>query len=126
VTSSSQSQKAPLKSRSSSKTNGLKRAIIKTLNLAGFVAWNNNTTGIWDPVKKVFRKNWDPNSIGVGDVLASIKGQHVEFEIKTGKDVQSDRQQQHQKRIIKDGGMYFEIKDIDQFIAICRERKWIK
>jgi hypothetical protein len=96
------------------------------LNLAGFVAWNNNTTGIWDPVKKVFRKNWDPNSIGVGDVLASIKGQHVEFEIKTGKDVQSDRQQQHQKRIIKDGGMYFEIKDIDQFIAICRERKWIK
>lgn len=60
----------------------------------GFFAWKNQSTGVFDPVKKVFRKSKNPFLInGVPDILGFIKNPtgHAFF---LGIEVKKD---QHQK-----------------------------
>lgn len=81
------------------------RAILSYLNSDGFFAWRNNTTGIYDPEKKIFRKNAGLN--GVADILGIEKatGRLIAVEVKVGKDVLSPDQKYFLESIRKSGGI---------------------
>jgi hypothetical protein len=98
--------------------NLLKSLIISDLTSNGFLAWNNNTMGVFDPVKKIYRKNKDRSAIGSGDIIACINGNYVEIEIKIGKDKQSPEQIEHQKKVEKSGGTYYVVKSMSDYNKI--------
>lgn len=82
----------------------------------GCRAWINNTTGIYDPTKKIFRKN--PQILnGVFDIVGFRKsdGKHIEVEIKTGRDKLSPDQLQHLDELKRGKCIFFIVKDFDDF-----------
>jgi len=100
-----------------SRSNDLTEAIITYLNLNGCFAWRNNTTGIYDPVKKVFRKN--PKQLnGVSDILGIVKGTGimVVVEVKTGKDFLSDDQVKFLNNIYRAKGIRIVARNLNGFI----------
>lgn len=115
------------KVRRTGKTNSLKRNIVRLLNMSGNSAFINNTVGIWDEGKQLYRRNRDRNAIGSGDVIACIKptGHHAEIEVKTGNDVQSEDQKRYQSRLERAGGTYILVKDLDDFLIQAKNRKWL-
>lgn len=57
---------------------------------------------------------------GTADCRAIIKGRSISFEVKIGKDIQSDAQKKYQKDVERSGGAYFIIKDFDDFLMIYK------
>jgi hypothetical protein len=106
-------------------TNQLTKDIIAFLSLCGFHAWRNNTTGVWDAKKKVFRKHH--GRLGVSDILGIQKqtGRFIAVEVKTGKDKLSPDQVLFIDDIIKAGGIAIVAHTFDgfleQFKAIVNE-----
>ena len=98
-----------------STTNDTTNAIMDFLNLNGHVAWRNNTLGVFDPAKKIFRKG--PRSArGTGDIICCLKhGLYLEVEIKTGKDRLSEFQKEHRAKILAVNGLHIIAKDFDHF-----------
>jgi len=74
-------------------TNALTKNIINWLNMNGFVCWRNNTMGVWDARKKIYRKHHGRK--GVADILGVEKktGRFIGVEVKFGKDKLSKEQE---------------------------------
>lgn len=90
--------------------------ILKTVNFQpGCYAFRVNTTGIWDEKKQVFRTSAQK---GTADILACIHGMFYAFEVKAGKDRQSDNQKVFQFWVEKAKGKYFLIRSTDEFLLI--------
>lgn len=62
----------------------IEKSILRFLEFVpGCFAWKNNTTGVYDPVKKVFRKTKNKYAInGVSDILGVFKGKFLAIEVK--------------------------------------------
>ncbi len=101
-----------------SKANDLTKAIVNTLNACGFKAWRNNSTGVYDPIKKVFRSNACQLK-GVPDVLAIIPttGRFLGVEVKIGKDKLSIHQELFMEEANRKGALSLVATDYDQFIT---------
>lgn len=105
-----------------SKANDLTQSIVDTLNLCGAFAWRNNSTGIYDPVKKIFRKN--PKTLkGVSDILGILSptGRVIAIEVKIGRDKLSPDQKHYIETVNKKGGIAFVVKTYDGFISAMIE-----
>jgi hypothetical protein len=80
-------------------TNNITLGIINFLNSKGHLAIRVNTTGIYDPVNRVFRKP-DSNSLGCPDIICCMKaggtGYFVGIEIKN--ELTKDRMKEHQEK----------------------------
>ena len=106
----------------SSASNELTKAIIKVLNSAGFLTWRNNTAGVYDPIKKTFRKNAALKK-GVSDILGVIpgSGRILAIEVKIG----SDKLSPHQHLFLNDvrdrNGSAFVAKTFDGFLESLKE-----
>lgn len=51
----------------------IERAILDMLKAIGINAWKNDSTGIYDPARKAFRKNRNPHKRkGVSDIIGAI------------------------------------------------------
>lgn len=102
--------------------NGVTKAILTYLNASGFFAWRNNTTGIYDTKKKIFRKNHGLN--GVSDILGIHKksGLFIAIEVKAGKDKVSPEQEHFLKQIEKFGGYALVAREIKDVIEYLEER----
>lgn len=97
-------------------TNNTTTAIVDFLNLKGHFVWRNNTTGIYDPIKKVFRKNKNAKN-GVSDVLGVLKsGTFIAVEVKTGNDILSEDQIEFLAEVIARNGVAMVVKTFDDFI----------
>lgn len=99
-------------------TNDLTNAIILFLSHNGFKVWRNNTVGVFDPQKQVFRKN--KNTLkGVPDIIGfrKIDGKFIGVEIKTGSDKLSIEQNEFLTDLKKSGGIAIVAKTIDDFLA---------
>ncbi len=111
-----------MKQKKISPANQLAKIVILKCNAAGMYVWRNNTVGVFDPVKKIYRQNVTHR--GVGDVIGVTKdGRHIEFEIKIGRDSQNEFQIAHEKEIVKRNGLYFVVKDesdVDKFLHIVK------
>jgi len=111
------SQKKSMKSP----TNALTANIIRFLNASGYKVWRNNTSGVFDPVRKVFRRN--PALLkGVPDIIGYRKPDKSHFfpipifvEVKTGRDKLSPHQQIFAEDAIKHRCIYMCVKTFDEF-----------
>ena len=55
---------------------------------------------------------------GTADLHACIRGKHISIEIKTGSDKMSEFQNKEKERIENAGGLFWEVKNMDDFIEL--------
>lgn len=90
--------------------------IIRIANMTpNCYAFRVNNTGIWDEKKQVFRTAREK---GIADIVCCFRGRFYAFEVKAGKDRQSDYQKVFQFLTEKANGQYFIIRSTDDFIEI--------
>lgn len=96
--------------------NDLTDAIITYLNLSGHFVWRQNNGGVYDPKKKIFRKN--PNhKKGVPDVCGvHKKGYALCVEVKAGNDRLSDEQKIFGIEVLKRGAIWIVAHSLDDVI----------
>lgn len=110
--------------------NGLTACIKDFLNFSGWQAERVSVTGRRINVKAAKKKNttfgqvskidktmFIPSTMtkGSADLSATIKGRSIKIEVKIGADKQSELQKEYQKNIEKAGGIYFIVKNFDDF-----------
>lgn len=81
-------------------------------------AFKINTVGIYDPVKKIFRKNMNPYVIkGTSDILGLCRGRFFALEVKTPLTIKnglSEEQIAFLNRVKKRGGYAFAVCNMEQ------------
>jgi hypothetical protein len=124
-------------SKGGQSANQLTRNIIDWLNMNGFIAWRNNTIGIFD--QKVAAKRLEGRKLtfkeiikvlsssyrkshekkGVSDILGIEKktGRLIAVEVKVGKDKLSMHQELFLKQVNKSGGFGIVAKSFDDFLS---------
>lgn len=114
--------------------NGLEKAIVEFLQLSGHQAERVKNTGRYlktkGPKDEIFQRNFDSGKYipgtgtnGTADISSTIRvningnsfGLTVKWEVKIGKDIQSDSQKRYQSHIESTGGKYFVVKTFDDF-----------
>jgi len=91
--------------KTSKKESTIETEILTYLNIMpGIFAWKNKTMGVYDPVRKVFRKSnskFTPN--GVPDILGVCNGKFIAIEVKTEKGIVSNDQKKFIKQLEEHG-----------------------
>lgn len=73
----------------------------------GCLAWPNDSVGIYDPIKKMYRKKTSKfHRNGVGDILVVWYGASICIETKSDVGVQSQNQKRFQIDFTRAGGIY--------------------
>lgn len=115
-------KKASKKKKVSEKS--VETIILKYLSiLPATFAWKNNSTGIFDPKRGVFRKSKNQYAInGVSDILGIHNGRLLAIEVKAPDDKKgaSEDQQKFIDRVIKEGGIAGvarSVADVRQILA---------
>ena len=98
--------------------NDLTRSAITYLNSMGFVAWRQNNMGVYDPEKKVFRRNPN-NKKGVPDIIGYHKstGIFLGCEIKTDRDSLSPEQELFLDELRKAKGLAFVARSLEDVMT---------
>lgn len=93
----------------------IENEILSFLKMIGVYCWKNNSVGVFDPVKKVYRK---PNNIhhinGVADILGVMGGRFLAIEVKSPKGVISPEQRIFIARVNEEGGIAFVARSVKQ------------
>jgi hypothetical protein len=111
-------------------TNNVTTAIINQLNADGHCARRVNNAGVYDPVKRAFRRT-RKDQRGIADILACVRvssretrlsswaglGLYLAIEVKTGDDVQSADQKTYQEQVEHAGGIYLIVKTYADFTS---------
>ena len=101
--------------------NGLTRCVLNLLRLKNHHGERINTTGISTQTKDGIRWRATNNTIGSADIHALINGRAVYIEVKIGRDTQSEAQKEYQKSVEDSGGLYWIIKNFNQFESKYKE-----
>lgn len=102
--------------------NKLTNSVLDYLNSTGFMAWRNNTMGVYDAKKQCYRRF---NGLrGVGDILGIHKetGTFLSVEIKAGKDKLSVYQKKFIEDIEKHNGLACEVRQISDLIDYLNKK----
>ena len=101
--------------------NALTKSALTVLRLNGFHCWRQNNGGVYDPIKKVFRKN--SSTPGISDIIGyNIKtGKFLACEIKVGKDKCSQHQTEFLNGVQQSGGYSCVISHIDELISYIKK-----
>lgn len=84
----------------------IENEILSFLKSVGCYCWKNQSVGIFDPTKKVFRRSNNVHHIrGVSDVLGIISGRLLAIEVKSEKGRLTDEQRVFLRRINEEGGI---------------------
>jgi len=91
----------------------IENQIISTLRILGVYCWKNQSVGIFDPSKKIFRRSNNANHLkGVSDILGIINGKLLAIEVKSAKGRMSIEQKAFLQNIRDQGGIAFEARSI--------------
>lgn len=113
-------------------TNNITLGIINFLNSKGHFAFRVNTTGIYDPVNRIFRKPMK-ESKGCPDILCCLRfdggyeetthGQFLGIEIKNKltKDRMSNNQKEFHKKLESSNGQILIVHSYKQFLDWWKE-----
>ena len=115
------STKRVAKKSGQSPANALTDAVVAYVKLSGGRAYRINNTGIYDPTLKKFRTSGTLK--GIPDIIGVYKGRFISFEVKIGKDRQSEYQVLRQQEIEACGGLYVIAKEFEQFKKVFDEWK---
>jgi ketopantoate reductase len=104
------------KKKPAGSANEMTKQILRWLNMNGFVAWRNNTMGVWDAKKKIYRKHHGRK--GVSDILGVQKktGRFIGVEVKFGKDKLSKEQELFINDINRSGGFAIAVYSFADFL----------
>jgi penicillin-binding protein-related factor A (putative recombinase) len=95
----------------------IKNEILSYLVGHGVFCWPNDSVGIFDPIKRVYRKK---NSIfainGVSDILGIYKGKPLAIEVKSKVGRLSPQQELFLNRFVEAGGIAFMARSVDDVI----------
>jgi penicillin-binding protein-related factor A (putative recombinase) len=98
----------------------IENQILVWLKLKGALVWKNQTVGVFDPTKKIFRKSRNPfHRKGVSDILGIWRGRPLAIEVKSAKGYASPEQKQFIKDFTEAGGIAFiarSVEDVEQFL----------
>lgn len=109
--------KAKLKDNSA---NELTKSIVATIEVLGGMATRVNSTGLYDPSTKKFRKG--ATKKGTADIHAVFQGRHLSVEVKFGRDKMSPEQYEMAAKVTQAGGLYIVARSLDQFLSdFCNE-----
>jgi len=99
-------------------TNKLTQYTIMILRLSGFNVWRQNNAAVYDPTKKVYRRN--SSTPGIPDIIGYKKdtGVFVGVEVKVCKDKLSKEQVNFANDLQANGGWYWVVKTFDDADAI--------
>jgi len=92
------------------------KAILDYLQIKQYLYWRVNTTGVYDPTKKIFRKKPAHSRNGVADIFVLKKGVSYFIEVKGQKGVLSQDQKDFRDDVTKHGGIFIVAKSIDDVI----------
>lgn len=94
--------------------NGLQRYIVKFLDWSGHYGNRINTTG------RQVNGKWIPGTTkrGSSDLIASINGKMICFEVKIGSDKPSEAQLKQQEKVERSGGQYHFIHTAEEFLLV--------
>jgi hypothetical protein len=100
----------------------IENVILHWLNISGFYAWKNQSVGIFDPVKKIYRRSNNPYHIkGVSDILGVLPdGRLLAIEVKSKTGKPSDEQISFITRINHHGGLAFVARSLSEVQEILR------
>jgi len=100
--------------------NALTRHALRVLDLKGFHVWRQNNGAVYDPVKKVFRRN--SSTPGISDIIGFHRktGQFIACEIKAGKDKLSPEQEVFLAGVKRAGGVALVIRAIGELEEIFK------
>jgi len=92
----------------------IENQILHYLFKRGIFAWKNQSVGIFDPVKRIYRKNTNPFHIkGVSDILGILSdGRLLAIEVKTPTGRASPEQQMFIQKIKDRGGLAFVARSV--------------
>jgi len=104
------------------KEKDIENKILDFMNrIQGVFAWKNNTVGIYDPIKKVYRKAKGRHNInGVADILGVMDGKFISIEVKTKTGKQSDDQIDFEDAIKSNGGRYGVARSLSDAIKLLK------
>jgi penicillin-binding protein-related factor A (putative recombinase) len=98
----------------------IEKSILRFLEFVpGGFFWKNNTTGVYDPVRKVFRKSKNKYAInGVSDILGVYQGRFVAIEVKRPQNKERPLEQKiFIDQINRNGGIAFFATSIEEVKA---------
>lgn len=93
----------------------IEKSILQYLEFVpGCFAWKSNTVGIFDPVRKVYRKQKNKYAInGVADILGIYKGKFIALEVKSRTGKPSQEQKIFLENIERNGGIAGIVRSVD-------------
>lgn len=99
-------------------------SIVTYLNYSGWHCWRNNTYGIYDQAKQVYRK-LQYQQKGVADIIGFHKqtAQFIAIEIKIGTDTTSPEQEEFLTQLKTSNGFAFIAHSFDDFLTKYERRK---
>lgn len=93
----------------------IENQILNFLHKIGVFCWKNQSTGIFDPIKKVYRKSKNRHHMnGTADILGIIEGKFLAIEVKSEKGRLSPEQRVFITRINQEGGVAFVAREVNQ------------
>ena len=94
---------------------GIENSILSFLKKLGVFCWKNQSIGVFDPTRRVYRKSNSVHHIkGVSDILGIIEGKFLAIEVKSAKGVISPEQRAFIARMNSEGGIAFVARNVDQ------------
>lgn len=95
----------------------IENQIFDFLRTIGVYCWKNQSVGIFDPTKKVFRKPKGKNHLnGTSDILGIIQGRMLAIEVKSEKGVLRPEQRIFITRVNDEGGIAFVTRSLENCI----------
>lgn len=84
----------------------IENEILSFLKSIGCYCWKNQSVGIYDPIKKTFRRSNNVHHIrGVADILGILDGRFLAIEVKSATGRLTDEQRVFLRRINEEGGV---------------------
>jgi hypothetical protein len=102
----------------------IQKQILQFLSAYGIFVFRINTTGVFDPKRKVFRSLSGFSMKGVADILGILPGgRFLAIEVKTLKGKQSLDQQHFEDLVVKAGGVYVLARSVNDVRFLVNEAK---
>jgi hypothetical protein len=84
----------------------IQNQILVFLNMSGIFCWQNDSVGVWDPTRKVYRKSHNKYKInGVSDILGVFHGRFLAIEVKSKVGKLTESQKAFLENVRDNGGI---------------------
>ena len=98
----------------------IENQILEYLNHLGLYCWKNQSVGVWDQRKKIYRRPMNKfHRNGVADILGILPdGRLLAIEVKSAKGRLSDHQKEFLKNVEDNNGLAIVARSLDDLHAV--------